>query len=130
MKSLGLLLVLGFLSACGGSTEDAIRENPNVIVGQADRKTRVMAGTYNPSGFSSREVRKLVTVMCASGRLSGFNETANEGIISFSATCSGGFDSTVGLVEFVRDENDLVSIVSIGGDGAGNVVTGKKQVQL
>ncbi|MEM8774011.1 MAG: hypothetical protein AAGF53_03195 [Pseudomonadota bacterium] len=89
-----------------------------------------MTGAYDPSSFSSTQVRKLVTAVCASGRLSGFSEAERDGLVEFSAMCSGGFASSVGFVEFERVSSSIVLIETTGGDGRGNVVFGEKQVSI
>lgn len=124
-------LALGFLAACGGgSATEITRSNPNFFLGKVDGAELQMSGVYNPAGFNSSQVRKLVGATCPSGRLSGFGEQPADGLTSFSASCDGGFGPEIGLVEFERIQGSTVLLEITGSDGRGNLLFGKREVTL
>lgn len=113
------MLGLSFMSACGGSSGASISAiNPNFFSSSVSDST--MVGAFNPTGFSSSQVRKLVGDTCI-GSLGGFNTQSREdGLTAFSATCAS-WHSGASVLEFERTSGSNV-MIEITGSVEGNLV--------
>ena len=109
------------LGACASST-DLARSNPNYF--SADISAGRLTGQYNPSGFSTAEVRDLLAANCTGGQLSGYGETPVDGLVAFTATCKGGTSAHGGSMEFERNGDQVISEGTVY-DQNGNLLTPK-----
>ncbi len=82
------LAALVALTACGGGIDPV--ENPNQFVYRMD--DGVIRGSYNPAGFSAKQVKFFAKQYCSQTRLGSYSESAaaENGLIGFQASCSGG----------------------------------------
>ncbi|MEO1639946.1 MAG: hypothetical protein AAFU41_11960 [Pseudomonadota bacterium] len=124
----GLMCVA--LVACGASGSQISMENPDFFSGRVDRDTQQLSGTYNSSGYSEQQVRRLVASVCQSGTLVSFGQAPADGLIRFTSTCRGGYISGARAVEFEKTSPSNVSIEVLGSDGSGNLVFDSLQVSL
>ncbi|WP_310620834.1 hypothetical protein [Flexibacterium corallicola] len=130
MNSRNLILILTgiTLSACATGSYIS-RKNPDFF--NAKLKDRQLQGTYNPAGYSSAQVRKLVGTLCQQGHLTGYSETRQEGLVSWTTGCSSGFSERARTNEFERiDGTDQVMVETMGSDGRGNLLYNRFEVSL
>ncbi len=113
------LLAFSALSSCGGSSGANISAtNPGFFSSRVSDET--MRGVFNPQGFSTAQVRKLVAETCTSA-LGSFNAQPREDdLAAFSATCAS-WRSGAGVVEFERAGGSNV-VIEITGSNAGNLL--------
>lgn len=112
------------LGACGSSA-DLAQSNPNhFTVKIAEGR---LSGQYNPAGFSTAEVRRLLASNCTGKQLSGYSETPGDGLVTFAATCKGGTSAHGGNMEFERSGGQVISEGTVY-DQSGNLSTQKQAV--
>ncbi len=80
----GVLASCLVLAACDGGA-GAARSNPNSFT--VDVRDGKMTGIYNPAGFDSKKVQKLLAANCPNRKLGSYGEQAKDGLIAFTATC-------------------------------------------
>lgn len=107
------------LGACA-SGGDLAASNPNYFSVKISEGR--LNGQYNPAGFSTAEVRKLLAPNCAGQQLSGYSETPADGLVAFAATCKGGTSAHGGRMEFERSGGQVIS-EGLVSDQAGNLST-------
>ncbi|TRW99426.1 hypothetical protein FNJ84_01765 [Paracoccus sp. M683] len=67
-----------------------------------------ITGTYDPTGFSSAEVEKAISQICATRRVTRYAEQpAADGRIGFYGYCRGGSEVLMGTTTFNRIGNRL-----------------------
>lgn len=75
----GLMGAMGLSGCVSGG-------DPNQFV--VDMNDGRMTGTYDPSGFTSKDIQHIVGADCPGGKLGSYGETPlKSGKVSFSATC-------------------------------------------
>lgn len=78
-----------------------------------------MSGQFNPNGFSTTQVQKLVSQTCQ-GALTGFSAQVLEtGLTGFAATCAAWIDDAA-RVEYQRSTGSNV-VIEITGVNNGNL---------
>lgn len=87
MKNLSFkaLAIAGLMGAMGlsGCVSGG---DPNHFV--VDMKAGRLTGTYDPSGFTSKEIQDIVGADCPGGKLASYGETPlKNGKVKFTATC-------------------------------------------
>ncbi len=122
-----LALVSALLvAACGGSGADISRSNPGFF--SVRSKDGQMTGQYNPAGYSADDVRKLLAGNCGSGKLGSYGEQAGDGLVSFTATCTGQA-APQGSFEFEKAAEGVVAEQTTA-DENGNISYGRSTVSL
>ena len=86
MNKVFALFGVAALSACATSGPVAVDR----VLTDVARDGTTITGTYNPAGFTSSEVRGLVSNVCNSGGLSGYSEQPAETQVNFAFTCANG----------------------------------------
>ncbi|WP_109316301.1 hypothetical protein [Pseudovibrio ascidiaceicola] len=122
-------LVVGFaLVGCSGSAGISKR-NPDYF--GAKERDGALSGVYNPAGFSSAQVRKLVGTLCQDKRLEGFSEARSDGLVAWKTGCANGVRSGVGFVEFQRiDGSREIMVETTGSNDSGHLVYTRQKVKL
>lgn len=113
------LIALG--AACSSPGANAL-SNPNYFLAKVNKKAQVMSGQYNPAGFSSAQVKSLVSKTCRNGQIAAYSQSAQSGLVAFSATCGGGFSPRYSLVTFEKTGANKVLLEATGSDGVGNII--------
>lgn len=126
--SAGLCLV-GLLSACSSPGANSVT-NPNYFLAKVDRKSQLMSGQYNPAGFSSGQVKNLVSKTCANGRIASYSQKPQSELTTFSATCGGGFSSRYSLVTFEKITANKALLEATGSDGRGNIIFTQFEIEI
>ncbi len=98
MKTLYLTCAIAGIStlaACGdGIPSEPINvdrnpSDPKTFVTQVSRD--VLTGAYDPTGFNSDDIQRLIAIECNENKLASYSEEpADNGRIAFTATCVGG----------------------------------------
>jgi hypothetical protein len=61
-----------------------------------------LTGSYNPAGFSDREVRKVIATFCPGEQLVGYNEQADGNLVRYTGVCAGEGLYGSGLGSFTK----------------------------
>ncbi|MEM1079185.1 MAG: hypothetical protein AAGI09_11700 [Pseudomonadota bacterium] len=102
LRALSKAAILSILAACGGSSGASMSlSNPDFFLGRVSEG--VMTGSFNVAGFTSGEVRKLVSDACSAGLTAFGDQRGENGLSLFSATCAEWI-SDARLVEYQRTE--------------------------
>ena len=88
-----------------------------------------LTGSYNPAGFTADEVRKLLATSCNNGKLGSYGEQAQDGLMSFNATCQGGTTASSGAIEFQKAATGVVVEGTVA-DESGNLSYQRATVAL
>ena len=88
--------MIASLAACGGLWQRRVDGEIQARIFHAKIGDGKLTGSYNPAGFTADEVRKLLATNCNSGKLGFYGEQAQDGLISFNATCQGGMTASGG----------------------------------
>ncbi|KZK77745.1 hypothetical protein PsW64_03373 [Pseudovibrio sp. W64] len=116
------------LTACSSSAGIS-KKNPDYF--GAKEREGSLSGVYNPAGFSSAQVRRLLGTLCQGGQLEGFSEARSDGLVSWKTNCANGIRSGVGFVEFQRiDGSSEIMVETTGSNGSGNLVYTRQKVKL
>lgn len=113
-------VIMSAMSACSGgsSAVDISTRNPGFFAGRVP--DGAMQGAYNPAGFSTAQVQKLVTETCQQRQLTGFNtQDRTDGLVGFVAGCNAWRDDAR-VVEFERSGRSGV-VIEITGVVSGSV---------
>ena len=63
-------------------------QSPETVRMSVQDGGQAIAGTYRSSGFSQSQVRQMVGRVCTNAGFSGFSQTANGDLVSFSVSCA------------------------------------------
>ncbi|WP_415919669.1 hypothetical protein [Tateyamaria sp. SN6-1] len=104
LKIASALAALLITSACG-----EVAQPPELVRMTVQEGGQGLNGTYRSSGFSQSQVRQMVGRVCTSAGFSGFNQTANGDLVSFSAACAAQTRYTNGAdVRFEAQDDGTV----------------------
>jgi hypothetical protein len=114
------------VSGCMGSGEVAMDR----VVTDVQRDGVTITGRYDPRGFSSAEVQRLVGNLCRQPGINGYSESPIDGQIAFQFTCVHGNDYGASAgVNFTRTGNNSArysALFSVDG----NIVTASGDVRF
>lgn len=67
-----------------------VPSDPNFVETDVQSDGVTVVGSYDPSGFSSDEVRKMAGFSCLAGDVASFTEAAAGTMMNFTAVCAQG----------------------------------------
>lgn len=96
-----------------------------------ERDGVTITGRYDPAGFSSAEVQRLVANVCTRPGISGFSETPSEGQMLFQFMCVNGnsYGANAG-VNFQRTGAGVANLSAVFSDQNGNLASATDTVRF
>lgn len=122
------LFALASLAAClgpgGGVPQNAIFTDV-----AADGET--ITGRYDPTGFTSAEVQRIVANVCTRRRMTGYVETRTDAGLMFQFTCRSGnpYGANAGI-NFARTTTTTAAFSAVYSNAGGDLVSASGEVSF
>ncbi|GHG98820.1 hypothetical protein [Pseudodonghicola xiamenensis] len=107
------LVGVAALSACGGVNPV---KTPNSFIYRMN--DGVLQGSYNPSGFSTEQVKLYAKQYCSEAKLASYAESApgGDGLVAFRATCRGEMPNGHAII-LKREDGSVLLESTLSKDG-------------